>query len=552
VEHSTKEDDMMKTLDSWKALSRLPLLPLALCTACGMARSVGTAAPMVSVVAAPPPPSPAGAVQPDVSAEQYAKVPENPFFVAREQPVSTFSADVDTAGYSNVRRFLLGESRLPPHDAVRIEEMLNYFRYDYPAPPPTGDAPLAATLEVSDCPWAPSHQLVRIGLQAKQIDRDHMPPRNLVFLLDVSGSMEPANRLPMVKRGMRMLVDQLTDKDTVAIVTYAGASGLALPPTRGDQKGAILAALSRLEAGGGTNGAEGIQLAYQIATEHFQPGAINRVLLSTDGDFNVGVTSQAALVRLIEKERASGVYLSVLGVGEGNLHDATMEMLADKGNGNYAYLDRLSEARKVLVEQAGGTLVTVANDVKLQAEFDPAKVRSYRLVGYENRVMENRDFNDDTKDAGDMGAGHSVTALYEIDPAPAVAPPRVAHAAPLGAKSVALAARAEGAPLVTLRVRYKDPGQSESKLLSFPSGTPKPLAESSADFRFAAAVAAFGLVLKDSAYKGNATLPLADQLAASAAVTGAPDPGGYRAELRQMVNQAELLRGDSRPAPVAR
>ncbi len=539
----------MKTLDSWKALSCLPLLPLALSAACGMARSVDTTAPMVSVVAAPPPPpSPAAATQPDVSAEQYAKVPENPFFVTREQAVSTFSADVDTAGYSNVRRFLLGESRLPPRDAVRIEEMLNYFSYDYP--PPTGDAPIAATLEVSDCPWAPSHQLVRIGLQAKQIDRDHMPSRNLVFLLDVSGSMDPANRLPMVKRAMRMLVDQLTEKDTVAIVTYAGASGLALPPTRGDQKGAILSALSRLEAGGGTNGAEGIQLAYQIAREHFQEGAINRVILSTDGDFNVGVTSQAALVRLIEKERASGVYLSVLGVGEGNLHDATMEMLADKGNGNYAYLDRLSEARKVLVEQAGGTLVTVANDVKLQVELDPAKVRSYRLVGYENRVMENRDFNDDTKDAGDMGAGHSVTALYEIEPAAAA--PAAAHTAPLGAKGMAVPARAEEVPLVTLRVRYKDPGQSESKLLSFQSGAPKPLAESSADFRFAAAVATFGLVLKDSAYKGNATLPLADQLAASAAVAGARDPGGYRAELRQMVNQAELLRGDAKVTPVAK
>ena len=305
------------------------------------------------------------------------------------------------------------------------------------------------------------------------------------------------------------------------------------------ETGAIVAALSKLEAGGSTNGAEGIELAYKLATDHFVKGAINRVILSTDGDFNVGVTSQAALVRLIERERQTGVYLSVLGVGEGNLHDATMEMLADKGNGNYAYLDRLSEARKVLVDQAGGTLVTVANDVKLQAEFDPSQVRSYRLVGYENRVMQNADFSDDTKDAGDMGAGHSVTALYEIDPVTTTAPTTTPAATAADARSA-----------VTLRVRYKDPGHGESKLLTFRSGPAHAFARASSDFRFASAVAAFGLILRDSKFKGAATLPMVDELAASAEASGARDPGGYRAELRQMVNQAEILAGRGK-LPVA-
>jgi Ca-activated chloride channel family protein len=491
--------------------------------ACSMQEAghmVPLAAPMMVVAAEAPSPSAPG--------EQYASLLENPFRQATTESLSTFSADVDTASYSNVRRFLMREGRMPPPDAVRVEEMLNYFSYSYPAP--TGDAPVSATIEVSGCPWAAGHELVRIGLQARTIDDSQLPPRNLVFLLDVSGSMSPANRLPMVKRAMRMLVDQLNARDTVAIVTYAGASGVALEPTSGDQKGAIISALSRLEPGGSTNGAEGIERAYQLARAHFQDKGVNRVILSTDGDFNVGVTSQSALVKLIERERQTGVYLSVLGVGEGNLHDATMEMLADKGNGNYAYLDSLAEARKVLVTQAGGTLVTVAADVKLQAEFDPSQVKSYRLIGYENRALRNEDFADDSKDAGDMGAGHSVTALYEIEP---VAPQLASAKGPL-----------------TLRLRYKDPGSTESKLLTFASPAARPLDQASSDFRFAASVAAFGMMLRDSQWKGNASYSMIQGLAATATT---PDRGGYRAEFREMVAQAErVATGKTKVAALAK
>jgi Ca-activated chloride channel homolog len=502
-----------------RALSSSLVFPLALAfAACSM--------PVERAPYAAPLPPPAmvvavGAAAPEAPSpgEQYAALPDNPFHNAAQAPLSTFSADVDTASYSNVRRFLMGEARMPPPAAVRVEEMLNYFTYDYPAP--TGGAPISATIEVSSCPWAKNHELARIGLQAKRIDAEHMPPRNLVFLLDVSGSMEPANRLPMVKKAMRMLVDQLTARDTVSIVTYAGASGVALEPTRGDDTGTIVSALSRLEPGGSTNGSAGIELAYKLAREHFVSSGINRVILSTDGDFNVGTTSQRDLVRLIERERQTGVYLSVLGVGEGNLHDATMEMLADKGNGNYAYLDNLAEARKVLVTQAGGTLVTVANDVKIQAEFDPTQVKSYRLVGYENRVLANQDFADDTKDAGDMGAGHSVTALYEIEPI--------------------VASPAPERPL-TVRLRYKDPGSTESKLLTFAAPQAHPLAQASEDFRFAASVAAFGLILRESPFKGDASPQMVLELAGDAVTH---DPNGYRAEFLRMVAAAERIHDGS-------
>ena len=505
------------TFVPFAAMSALATVAALGCSQAG--RAVPEAAMAGGVVAFPSAPaSPQGVLSADgTGVEKYAVHADNPVHLAASEGLSTFSADVDTASYSNVRRFLLKERTMPPVDAVRVEEMLNYFTYGYAPPEPTG-APIAVSMEVSDCPWAPAHELVRVGLKARPVDADHIPPRNLVFLLDVSGSMAPENRLPLVKKAMRMLVDQLTAKDTVAIVTYAGDSGVALPPTPGDQTGAIVSALSRLEPGGSTNGAAGIRLAYELAREHFAPQGINRVILSTDGDFNVGVRSDADLKSLIEEERATGVYLSVLGVGEQNLNDRAMQTLADEGNGNYAYLDKLAEARKVLVEQAGSTLVTVASDVKLQAEFDPKEVRSYRLVGYEKRLLRNEDFNNDTKDAGDMGAGHTVTALYEIEPT---------HAESLGS------------PL-TMRVRYKDPGASESKLLVFHAPAPHPLAQSSNDFRFAAAVGAFGLILRESPYKGAATLEMVDALAAGAL---SPDPGGYRRELREMVAEAEALRG---------
>ena len=363
---------------------------------------------------AAPAPSFPGRYNPDFHTEGYDHLDENPFRRVSADPLSTFSIDVDTASYANMRRFL-NTGEMPPAGAIRIEEMINYFRFDYPKP--AGDAPFSITTELAVCPWNTKHRLALIGLQGREIPEDDASPRNLVFLIDVSGSMMPPDKLALVRTAMRMLTDVLTARDRVAIVVYAGASGLVLPSTPGDQKATVHRAIAELEAGGSTNGGEGITLAYRIAKEHFIKGGVNRVVLATDGDFNVGVTSQDELVRLIEEQRASGVFLSVLGVGTGNVKDSMMEKLADKGNGNYAYLDSLHEARKVLVREAGSTLVTIAKDVKIQVEFNPAAVSAYRLIGYENRMLKNEDFNDDKKDAGEIGAGHSVTALYEIVPA---------------------------------------------------------------------------------------------------------------------------------------
>ena len=344
----------------------------------------------------------------------YDKIDDHQWTDATRKPLSTFSIDVDTASYANVRRFL-NTGQLPPKDAVRIEELVNYFSYDYPEP--HGDDPFSITTALGPSPWHPGYRLALVGLQARRMTSDGLPPRNLVFLIDVSGSMMQPNKLPLVKASLAMLAQNLTVRDHVAIVVYAGAAGLVLPPTRGDDSSSILEALGRLEAGGSTNGAGGLLLAYRTAATHFIKGGVNRVILATDGDFNVGVTSQGDLIRLIEEHRTSGIALSVLGFGMGNLKDSMMEQIADKGNGNYSYIDDLSEARKVLVEEAGGTLVTVAKDVKLQVEFNPRTVAAYRLIGYENRALADRDFNDDAKDAGELGAGHAVTALYEIVPA---------------------------------------------------------------------------------------------------------------------------------------
>src|SRR6266508_1997083 len=345
--------------------------------------------------------------------EQYDKIDENPFIAVSTNPRSTFSIDVDRASYANVRRFLT-EGKAPPIDAVRIEELINYFPYDYAEP--DGDAPVALNAEVGPAPWRAQHRLVRIGLQAKRLDLGEAPPANFVFLLDVSGSMQPANKLPLLKRAFALLVEQLRPKDRVAIVVYAGAAGLVLPSTPGTHKGAILEAIEGLEAGGSTAGGAGIRRAYAEAVANFIPGGNNRVILATEGDFNVGASSDADMVQLIEEKRRTGVFLTVLGVGEGNLQAAKMEKLADTGNGNYAYLDNIAEAQKVLVQELGGTLYTVAKDVKIQVEWNPARVRAYRLIGYENRLLRNEDFTDDTKDAGEVGSGHSVTALYEVVP----------------------------------------------------------------------------------------------------------------------------------------
>jgi Ca-activated chloride channel family protein len=465
--------------------------------------------------------------------EAYDHVDENGVRRVANDPLSTFSIDVDTASYANVRRFLT-QGTLPPAGAVRVEELINYFRFDYPQP--SGEAPFSVTTELAECPWNPEHRLALIGIQGRAIADKELAPRNLVFLIDVSGSMMSPDKLPLVRSAMRMLVDVLAPRDRVAIVVYAGASGLVLPSTPGDQKEIIHHAIAQLEAGGSTNGAAGIRLAYQVARRNFIRGGVNRVVLATDGDFNVGVTSQDELVRLIEEERATGVFLSVLGVGTGNLKDSTMEKLADKGNGNYAYLDSLHEARKVLVHEAGATLTTIAKDVKIQVEFNPKAVAAYRLIGYENRVLRNEDFNDDRKDAGEIGAGHSVTALYEIIPAGAeVDAPSVD---PLRYQQRPDRTRAaDSSELATVKVRYKAPDGDASRLI-----TTVIQARSrgmSPNLGFASAVAEFGMLLTGSEHRNRASY---ESAVARARMFRGSDPEGYRTEFVRLVDLAAGLR----------
>jgi Ca-activated chloride channel family protein len=487
--------------------------------------------------ALPAPPAAPYPARPEAGAgDTYAKVQENAFRPVAKEPLSTFSLDVDNASYTNVRRFLT-EGQLPPRDAVRAEEMLNYFRYQLPAPPATSPDPVRISAELSDCPWAPGHQLARIGVQAKNIATDRLPPANLVFLVDVSGSMNGDDRLPLVQAALRLLVRQLRPQDHVALVAYAGAAGLVLPPTPGSQPGTILEAIDRLAAGGSTAGGAGLRLAYGVAQQNFRKEGNNRVILATDGDFNVGESSDEAMEQLIVQQRETGVFLTVLGVGRGNLRDSRMELLADKGNGNYAYLDNLDEARRTLVAQFGGTLFTVAKDVKLQVEFNPARVASYRLIGYENRLLANEDFNNDRKDAGELGAGHTVTALYELVPVgadkPLVDPLKYQLPTPFPPQ---LLAHSE---VLTVKLRYKEPQGSKSKLLAQPlAGAAVPIAQASADQQFAAAVAEFGLLLRQSEERGTATYASAAQLAESGR---GPDAEGYRAELLRLLKLAEGL-----------
>ncbi len=497
-----------------------------------------TAAPGAAQEADTEAPAPASKLRADgagkFNTESYDRIYENPFLAAAKAPLSTFSIDVDTASYSNVRRFLT-MGRLPPAGAVRIEELINYFTYAYKQP--AGAAPFSTTAEVSACPWNPAHKLVHIGLQGRRIAKKQMPPRNLVFLLDVSGSMSDSNKLPLLKAALKLLVGQLTEQDRVAMVVYAGSSGLVLPSTTGDKKDKILSALGRLSAGGSTNGGAGIQLAYKVARENFHQGGINRVILATDGDFNVGNTSQSGLVRLIEKERKSGVFLTVLGFGMGNYKDSTMEKLADKGNGNYAYVDTINEARKVLVNEAGATLVTIAKDVKIQVEFNPARVSAYRLIGYENRMLRARDFNDDKKDAGEIGAGHSVTALYEVVPA-GVKAPAAGTVDPLKYQKRSASAAAASGELLTLKLRYKKPDGDTSKLLSVAVSDAPQQAGASNSLRFSSAVAAFGMLLRGSKHKGQASFAMVKKLAGQS--LGA-DKHGYRAEFLKLVDRAAGL-----------
>jgi Ca-activated chloride channel family protein len=478
-------------------------------------------------------PADAAALEPALNTEGYDRIADNPFLRVTEDPLSTFSIDVDTASYANVRRFLT-QGTLPPKDAVRIEELINYFTYQYE--PPKGDDPFSVSIEVARCPWNAEHRLARIGLKGKVIDAGKRPASNLVFLLDVSGSMQQAQKLPLLKEAMKLLVDKLGENDRVAIVVYAGAEGLALPPTSCEHKEEIVSALEQLQAGGSTNGGAGIALAYDIAERNFIRGGTNRVLLCTDGDFNVGVTSQGELTRLIEAKAKPGVFLSVLGFGTGNLKDSAMEALADRGNGNYAYIDTLHEARKLLVEQIGGTLVTIAKDVKIQVEFNPAKVGTYRLIGYENRLLRAQDFNDDKKDAGEIGAGHTVTALYELVP-----PGKEGEVPRLDALKYQQAPESSGGSeeLLTVKLRYKAPEGEASKLLEHPvTDAGHDLAGASQDFKFAAAVAAFGMLLRDSPHKGNGTYAAVEELAEA---SRGEDASGYRREFIELVRAAAKL-----------
>jgi Ca-activated chloride channel family protein len=468
----------------------------------------------------------------------YDHILENPFIDAKSNPLSTFSIDVDTASYSIARRFI-NEGSLPPKDAVRVEEMINYFTYDYAQP--ADNKPFAVHVDLASCPWEQSHRLVRIGLKGKEIATDKRGPSNLVFLLDISGSMTPRERLPLIKQSMRLLVEKLTENDRVAIVVYAGGSGLALPSTPGNDKEKILSALESLEPGGSTNGAEGIQLAYKVAQDNFIKGGVNRVILATDGDFNVGVTNQGDLIRLVEEKAKTGVFLSVLGVGTDNLKDSTMQKLADKGNGNYAYLDSLDEARKVLVQQMNGTLVTIAKDVKIQVEFNPARVASYRLIGYEKRMLRKEDFNNDKVDAGEIGAGHTVTALYEVVPIGAGVNP-AASVPPVDPLKYSKPEKSKSSSneLLTVKLRYKKPDGDKSELMEQPViDSNAAFASTSPDFKFAAAVAEFGMLLRDSEHKGNGSFGSVLEWAEEGKGN---DANGYRAGFIELVRKAQTLK----------
>jgi Ca-activated chloride channel family protein len=469
--------------------------------------------------------------------ESYKPITENAFLSAKDNPLSTFSIDVDAASYSNIRRFI-NNGQLPPADAVRIEEMINYFKYDLTGP--SGNDPVAIHTELSSAPWNPKHRLLRIGLKAKTIPTENLPACNLVFLIDVSGSMDEPNKLPLVKSSLKMLTDQLRAQDRVAIVVYAGNAGLALPSTPGNNKTAIKDAIDNLSAGGSTAGGEGLKLAYRIAKENFKADGNNRIVMATDGDFNVGPSSDGDMEHLIERERNTKVDLSIMGFGMGNYKDSKMETLADKGNGNYAYIDNVTEARKAFVTEFGGTLFTVAKDVKMQIEFNPAKVKSYRLLGYEDRMLAKEDFNNDKKDAGDMGSGHTVTAFYEIIPA-GVKDEYSASVDPLKyQKTKDVPAGNSGSDeLMTIKFRYKQPGSNSSKMsLVTVNDKPAEFKNTSNDFRFASAVAELGMLLRGSEYKQKGSFDQAISLAKSAK---GKDDDGYRSEFVRLAESAKSL-----------
>jgi Ca-activated chloride channel family protein len=464
--------------------------------------------------------------------EEYKYNEENSFKGTVEEPVSTFSIDVDTASYSNLRRFLIN-GEMPPKDAVRIEEMINYFTYDYPQP--AGNNPFSVNTEIATCPWNQDHYLAMVGLQGKEIEKENIPPSNLVFLIDVSGSMNNPKKLPLLKSAFKLLVNQLGEEDRVSIVVYAGAAGVVLDSTAGSEKDKILAALEELEAGGSTAGGEGIILAYNLAKENFIKNGNNRIILATDGDFNVGASSEGDLTRLIEEKRNEGIFLSIMGFGTGNYKDSKMELLADKGNGNYAYIDNLMEARKVLVNEMGSTLFTIAKDVKLQIEFNPGKVKGYRLIGYENRVMNKEDFNDDKKDAGELGAGHTVTAFYELIPSDS---DEVIQGSDELKYQVMTPKNSD--EWMNVKLRFKHPKESKSTLLSKAVKYKDLNKQPSENFLFASSAAEFGLLLKDSQYKGNASY---ERVLERAKKSIGKDIEGYRREFIKLVDIAENING---------
>ncbi|WP_304346553.1 VWA domain-containing protein [Capnocytophaga leadbetteri] len=468
------------------------------------------------------------------NAETYKEIKENSFVAVAQQPVTTFSVDVDRAAYANVRR-IIGYGQIPPKDAVRIEEMVNYFDYDYPAPEEGSVSPLRISPELAPAPWNPNHLLLRIGLQAKKIDLAKAPPSNIVFLIDVSGSMDEDNKLPLLKSSFKMLLGQLRPDDKIAIVTYANGTKVALPSTSVKDKEKIIKVLDNLYASGGTSGGRGIQLAYEQAQKSFIKNGNNRIILATDGDFNIGINNTTDLEKFIEKQRESGIYMSVLGFGIGNYRDDMAETIADKGNGNYAYIDNITEAKKVLVNELSGTLFAVAKDVKLQLEFNPKYVKEYKLIGYENRMLANEDFTNDKKDAGEIGAGHTVTALYELVPSDG----KVAQS--LRYQSQELNEKGKGNELGFLKIRYKDPKVKDAKSVEITEPlvfNKKALKETSTDYRFAASVAEFGILLRDNSNKANATYDQVIELAEGAI---GKDPEGYRKEFVRLVKSVKML-----------
>ncbi len=472
-------------------------------------------------------------VQDNFNTEEYDRIYENEFLEVLKNPLSTFSIDVDAASYSNTRRFI-SQGQLPPKDAVRIEEFINYFTYNYEEP--QGEHPFSIYTEISNCPWNSKNKLLHIGLQGRRVQTENIPSNNLVFLLDVSGSMDDPNKLPLLKSSFHLLVEQLGENDRIAIVVYAGEAGVVLPSTPCNNKEQIMQAINDLQAGGSTAGGQGILLAYKIAEENFIKEGNNRIILATDGDFNVGVSSDAELVRLIEMKRETGIYLSVLGFGTGNYKDSKMEKLADHGNGNFYYIDNIFEAKKVLVNEMGGTLLTIAKDVKIQIEFNPAKVYQYRLIGYENRLLRNEDFEDDTKDAGELGAGHSVTALYEIVTKEDDQDNSKAVNYKYQSTNISTDAYSS-TEIATLKFRYKNPNDTSSNLIEHSILDQNiDINNSSIDFKFASSVAEFGLLLRDSKFKGSSTY---DHVMEMATISKGSDIEGYRAEFIKIVKAAK-------------